>query len=280
MDFLRRHCLPRIQQRLLPCFTMFLDDKGNKNRAHPCYDGKAWNDCAMVEWKGYPRDYPEFIHTFVDLRGLSDGDRITIKGNGQKNLEAGLYAVAHSFDPVSIGDLDTPNTLKGRYTLHFHLPDDRHPTLFLVDVKSIVLPILGIEDIPPFGVEKAPRRKRCHLFLIRRKAEWPRAWDSLINKCHHDLEDDVDDDTWFEEKYEKEFIGRLPSGREIHRVKTPKEFDAEVAANKAKKVAAKKKKEDDPAEKAAAKAAEATAVQLLAGNLKRKRVAPVKTSKG
>jgi hypothetical protein len=90
-------------------------------------------------------------------------------------LEAGFYAVAHSFDPVSIGDLDTPNALIGHYTPHFHSADDRHPTLFLVDVKSIVSPILGIEDIPPFGEEKAPRRKRHHLFLIRRKNEWPRA---------------------------------------------------------------------------------------------------------
>ena len=191
-----------------------------------------------------------------------------------------MYAVAHSFDPVSIGDLDTPNTLIGRYTPHFHSTEDRHPTLFLVDVKSIVAPILGIEDIPPFGVEKAPRRKRCHLFLICRKAEWHRAWDSLINKCHHDLERDVDDDTWFEEEYEKEFVGRMPSGREIHRVKTPEEFDAEVAAKKAEKVAAKKKKDDEAAEKAAVKAAKATAAQQPTGNSKRKRVAPVKTSKG
>jgi hypothetical protein len=118
-------------------------------------------------------------------------------------LEAGFYAVAHSFDPVSIGDLDTPNALIGHYTPHFHSADDRHPTLFLVDVKSIVSPILGIEDIPPFGEEKAPRRKRHHLFLIRCKNEWPRAWDSLINGCHHALEDDEDDDTWFEAEYEK-----------------------------------------------------------------------------
>ena len=44
MDFLSRHRLPRMQQHLLPCFTMFTDDKGNKYRSHPCYDGKAWND--------------------------------------------------------------------------------------------------------------------------------------------------------------------------------------------------------------------------------------------
>ncbi|KAI2495150.1 hypothetical protein MHU86_19381 [Fragilaria crotonensis] len=135
--------------------------------------------------------------------------------------------------------------------------------------------------------------ERHYLFLIRRKAEWPRAWDSLINRCHHDLEHDVDDDTWFEEEYEKdELINRLPSGREIYSVKTPEDFAAEVAAEKAEKVAAKKKKEHAAAEKASAKAAKAaenpgknssapaSTAQRLAGNFKRKRVAPAKTGKG
>jgi hypothetical protein len=94
------------------------------------------------------------------------------------------------------------------------------------------------------------------------------------------LEHDKDDDTWFEEEYEKECINRLPSGREIYRVKTPKEFGAEVTAKKTEKAATKKKKEDDAAANASAKAAKATAAQQLAGNLKRQRVAPVKTSKG
>jgi hypothetical protein len=76
------------------------------------------------------------------------------------------------------------------------------------------------------------------------------------------------------------YINRLPSGRDIYRVKTPEEFGAEVTAKKAKKAATKTKKEDNAAAKASAKAAKATAAQQPAGNLKRKRVAPVKTSKG
>ena len=107
------------------------------------------------------------------------------------------------------------------------------------------------------------------------------------------MEHDVDDDTWFEEEYEKdELINRLPSGREIYSVKTPEDFAAEVAAEKAEKVAAKKKKEHAAAEKASAKAAKAaenpgkkssapaSTAQRLAGNFKRKRVAPAKTGKG
>ncbi len=93
------------------------------------------------------------------------------------------------------------------------------------------------------------------------------------------MEHDEDDDTWFEEEYEKEFISRLPNGREIYRVKTPEEFGAEVTAKKAEKAATKKKKEDNSAAKASAKAAKATAIQQPAGNLKRKRVAPEKTNK-
>ena len=288
--FLTRYSLPKMPKGELPCFTSFTDEDGNNYRAHPFYDGKAWNNYAMVEWEGLDQHEPVFIHAFVDLSGLPERDTIDIISNGQMELEPGLYAVAHSFDVVDESDHDTPNTLIGHYTPHFHSPNDRRPTLFLVDVESIRSPILGIPDIP-FGT-KPPRHKQHYLFLIRRKAEWPRAWDSLINRCHHDLEHDLDDDTWFEEEYEKELIGRLPSGREIYSVKTPEDFAAEVAAKKAEKVAAKKKKEDAAAQKAAAKAAKAaenpvknltglvSAAQRQAENLKRKRVAPGKTSKG
>ncbi|KAI2489638.1 hypothetical protein MHU86_24951 [Fragilaria crotonensis] len=260
MDFLSQHCLPKVPQHSLPCFTLFTDRKGNKYRAHPCYDGKAWNDSAMIKWEGYPVIIQHSSTPLLIFVGFQMESALTSKQMGRKIWKPGW-----------------------RYTPHFHSPDERHPTLFLVDVKSILSPVLGIEDVPPFGVEKAPRRKRCHLFLIRRKAEWPQAWDSLINKCHHDLEHDVDDDTWFEEEYEKEFVSRLPSGREVHRVKTAEEFGAEVATKKAEKVTAKKKRDDNAAEKAAAKAAKAvkaTAAQQSTGNLKRKWEAPVKTKKG
>jgi hypothetical protein len=74
--------------------------------------------------------------------------------------------------------------------------------------------------------------------------------------------------------------GRMPIAREIHRVKTPEEFDAAVAAKKAKTVSAKKKKDDEAAEQAAVGAAKAAAAQQPAGKLKCKRVAPIKTRKG
>jgi hypothetical protein len=271
---------------------MFTDSRGNKYRAHPCFQGKRWNDCATVKWEGYPRDYPAFIHTFVGLCGLPEGECVNIRANGQSYLEAGLYAVAHSFDPVSIGDLDLPDALIGLYTPHFHSADDRHPTLFLVDVKLIASPILGVKDIPPFGEEKAPRRKRHHLFLIRHKNEWPRAWDSLINGCHQALEDDEDDDTWFEgENKKEELIDRLPSGREIHGVKTPEDFAVEVAAKTAERWLPRRRswtalrrmqlrRLPRPQPWSLIRSMLSKKIPKAAAPTKRKRVAPRKTSKG
>jgi hypothetical protein len=53
LEFLTRYCLPKMPKGApLPCFTSFIDAKGNRYRAHPCYDGKVWNDHAMSDWVG------------------------------------------------------------------------------------------------------------------------------------------------------------------------------------------------------------------------------------
>jgi hypothetical protein len=147
----------------LPCFTSFTDEDASNYRAHPYYDGKAWNDYAMIEWEGYPQHEPVFIHTFVDLRGIPEGDTIDINSNGKMKLEAGLYAVAYSFDPIDKGD----------HTPHFHSPNDRRPTLYLVDVESIRLPILGIPDVP-FGAK--PPKARAAL-------PFPDPMQSRMTRC-------------------------------------------------------------------------------------------------
>jgi hypothetical protein len=151
-----------------------------------------------------------------------------------------LYAVAHTFNAVDEGDLDTPNTLVGHYTHHFHSSNKTRSTLLLANVKSILSPILGFPDL--YFAAKPPRRQRHHLFLIRRKADWPRAWDSLINKCHHDLEHDEDDDTCFEEEYEKEFINHLPSGREIYRTRFPKDLARRSPQRRPKRLPPRKRR--------------------------------------
>jgi hypothetical protein len=64
-------------------------------------------------------------------------------------------------------------------------------------------PLLGNEDIPPFGEKKASRRDWHYLFLIRRKVEWSLAWDAIIQREQSDLENKVEDDTWFEKEYKR-----------------------------------------------------------------------------
>jgi len=247
--FLGHYCLPQMPHQSLSCFTSYTDASGNTYRAHPCYDGKPWNDCAMIHWKGEVHDLPAFIHTFVDLRQLPTAIK-KIEANGQMSVQPGLYAVAHTFDPVNPTDFNTPNVLIGRYKPHFYSPNHRRPTLFLVDVNAISSPLFGTEDIPPFGEKKSSRWDRQYLFLVRRKVEWHLAWDAIIEREHSDLENNVEDDTWFEKEYEQGTVDHvMPGGRAVFSVKTPEDNAKEVAATKAQKLAAKKKKEGEAATK-------------------------------
>ncbi|KAI2495724.1 hypothetical protein MHU86_18783 [Fragilaria crotonensis] len=240
--FLADNCMPWMPNGKVSCFTSFIDANGERYRAHPSYDGKVWNDYAMVKWKGFSTPFPAFIHTFVDLRELPKGKAIRIVANGQGRIEAGLYALIHSFDPVDEDDLKSPNTLVGHFTPHFH-SDDVRPTLFLVDINAIQLPVVGIADVP-FGGVKLPRRERHHLFLIRRKQSWPQAWDSMIDSCRSPNETD---DTAFEGDYEKVVV--MADGSEGITVKSADDFAREVAAA----LAAKERKETEKKTKDASK---------------------------
>ncbi len=167
--FLGHFCLPRMPQQSLWCCTLYTDGRSNSYCAHPCYDGKPWNDCAMTKWEGVAHDLPAFIHTFVDLRQLPTAIRKIEQANGQTSLQSGLYTVAHTFDPVNPTNFKMPNVLIGCYKPHFYSFNHRGPTLFLVDANAISLPLLGTKDIQPFGEKKASRWDQHYLFLIRRK---------------------------------------------------------------------------------------------------------------
>ena len=85
-----------------------------------------------MEWEGFDFPFPAFINTFVNLLDLPTGRTINIVAIGQGRVEAGLYALIHSFDPVNNkGELEVPNFLVGHYTPHLFYHDTR-PTLFLV----------------------------------------------------------------------------------------------------------------------------------------------------
>ena len=70
--------------------------------------------------------------------------------------------------------------------------------------------------------KKIPKHKRHHLFLIRRKAAWPQAWDSIINSS-----DDADDIA-VEKEYEN--VVTMANGTKVVTVKTADEVAADVAA--------------------------------------------------
>jgi hypothetical protein len=174
IKFLACYCMPHMPGGKVLCFASFVDANGDRYRAHPCYDGKLWNDHAMVRWEGFDFPFPAFIHTFVNLLELPTGRTINMVANVQGKIEAGLYALVHLFDPADEGKLELPNTLVGHYTSHFFSNDTR-PTLFMVHGEAIRSPTLGITGVP-FGATKLPRRERHHLFLIRFRAAWPQAW--------------------------------------------------------------------------------------------------------
>jgi hypothetical protein len=222
-EYLANFCLPHMPDSRLPCFTEFITINNDLFRAHPCYDGRQWNDHAMVKWFKLDAHLPALIHTFVDLRGLPKGKSISIRSTGQKEIRAGLYALVHSFDAVDEKEIDSENTLIGRYTLHRQSPSEK-PTLYLVDVESLRSPTVGIPDVG-CALENIPKHKRHHLFLIRRKVAWPQVWDSIINSSYDT------DDIALEKEYEN--VATLANGTEVLTVKTAEEVAADAAARDA-----------------------------------------------
>ena len=225
-EYLADHCLPHMPNGKLPCFTEFVSVNNDRYRAHPSiYDSGPWNDHAMVKWQKTKALLPAFIHTFVDLRGLPKGNSICIRSTGQTNIKAGLYALVHSFSAVDEDDLDYCNALIGRYTVDHRSPGEM-PTLYLVDVESIRSPTVGIPDVgwTPNDNPKEQSQQH-HLFLIRRKADWPLAWDSIID----DLADDEDSQS-VESEYEK--IVTMANGAKIVTIKTAEEMAADALERK------------------------------------------------
>ena len=204
----------------------------------------------MTNLEGVAYDLPAFIHTCVDLRQLPTAIR-KIEANKQTSIQPGLYAVAHTYDPVNPTNFDTPNVLIGHYKPHFYSSNHRQPTQFHVDHDAISSSLLAADNIPPLGEKKAPRwDTRQYLFLIRRKVEWSLAWDAILEREHSDLENNVEDDTWYEQEYKKATANHiLPGHRVVFSVKTPEDNAKEVVAKKAEKLAVKEKKEGETAAK-------------------------------
>ena len=66
---------------------------------------------------------------------------------------------------------------------------------------------------------------------------------AIIEREHSDLENNVEDNTWFEQEYEKDTVDHvLPGCRMVFSVKTPEDNAKEVAVKKAEKLAAKRRR--------------------------------------
>jgi hypothetical protein len=117
----------------------------------------------------------------------------------------------------------TASHIVGHYTPHF-FSDDTRPTLFLVHIKAIRSPTLGIAN-NPFGATKLPRRERHHLFLIPRRAAWPRAWDPMIDSYCSPIDTD---DTVLETECKK--LVTMADGTKVSTVKTADDFAGMLAA--------------------------------------------------
>jgi hypothetical protein len=132
----------------------------------------------MVKWHDFVDPIPALIHAFVDLRDLPVGTKISIADTDQIPIEeAGVYALVHSFAAVDKREMDFSNSMIGQYTVYGHSPSSDAPSLYLVDVECIDSPTIGIPDVG------CSQRDLNYLFLIRRKVDWPKAWDSMIQSC-------------------------------------------------------------------------------------------------
>ena len=172
MAHLTKNLVPRMPNRKLKCCTEFKSADGDSYRAHPnIYNGCPWHDKAMVKWDRITHPLPAFIHTFLDLR---DVPHCGIKAVSGENYMPGMYVVVHSYAADDPDLIETPNTMIGRYTVTRD-PRSQLPILYILPVETIASPTIGIQDVGgSVGADEE------HLFLIRRMADWPASWDSII----------------------------------------------------------------------------------------------------
>ena len=123
------------------------------------------------------------MHAFVDLRALPPGVSISLEASEQSAIEtAGVYALLHSFSAID-DEQEYPNSMIAKYSID-RLRPTAPPTLYLIDVACIVAPTLGIADVVAGNKKGATENQRNYLFLFRRRNEWPRAWDSIIDSVY------------------------------------------------------------------------------------------------
>ena len=74
------------------------------------------------------------------------------------------------------------NTMIGRYKIRYHDEEATYPILYLINIRNIVKPTIGICDVDP----TVCKQDESFLFLFLRKEEWTSAWDTMITSCYRD----------------------------------------------------------------------------------------------
>jgi hypothetical protein len=87
----------------------------------------------MVKWHDFVDPVPALIHAFVDCRELPFWTKKSIPDSFLRSVDK--------------KEMDSSNSMIGRYTVHRHSPSRDAPSLYLVDFECIDSPAIGIPDV-------------------------------------------------------------------------------------------------------------------------------------
>ena len=216
------HLLPCLDPPIAHCQTKYRCPKGVLYRAHPQYDEKPWYDHVMIDWDDIA--VPSRILCIVNLRNAKPNSLLSFPGQTPSFAKQALYMIIQSYDPVDMNAerhrrataLEHHSAKRRRRSRHptsSSLADNENvsdnsifkmyklqvlpnttlslPTLYIVEVDSIVGPTVGISDISRNYQAHTPSLEVADpycptIFMTLRRHEWANNWTSFID-CKHDL---------------------------------------------------------------------------------------------
>jgi hypothetical protein len=229
MQTVTNHLLPCLDPPIVYCQTEYKCQKGVLYRAHPNYDEKPWYDHVMIDWDDVA--FPARILCIVNLSNAKPNSILVFPGQSPSFAKQGLYIIIQSYNPINKeaerqrreAALDRHSKRKRKRPRHnmsstiFSTNDDDDdtvkksifemyklqvlpnstpslPTLYIVNVDSIVGPTVGISDISrhysaPSTTLEVTEPSRPTIFLTTRRQEWANNWTEYIDWKHHHLEE-------------------------------------------------------------------------------------------
>jgi hypothetical protein len=186
----------------------------------------------MIDWDDVA--FPARILCIINLSNAKPNSLLTFPGQSPSFAEQGLYLIIQSYNPINkeaerqrreaaldrhskrkrkrprhhissslITNDDDTNTIKRSifemYTLQV-LPNTTPslPTLYIVNVDSIVGPTIGVSDISrhysaPSTTLEVTDPSRPTIFLTTRRQEWANNWTEYIDWKHRHLDEGSDE---------------------------------------------------------------------------------------